>query len=134
MLKDVLSNLPWRRQQAIVYITTQQLRAIHLRSRREVTRARNHSHPRSLVEAVAPLQQDLTHLFSDVFSYSWVKPDVILCLEGCNEGGYTPLEKDAFRSAARGAGVRHIYLSSTRIDVDRAVAVFDEEGLQAAGA
>ena len=130
MLIELLSRLPWLRQQAIIYISPHQLRAVDIHSSREVVRARKHSHPRCLIVDVAPLQEELHKLFTELFPREWVKCDVILCLSGCNDGGYTAIEKRAFREAAHAAGAKLAYLSSSSVDLERAQAVFNNQSLQ----
>lgn len=124
-LLRLLSSFPPLRQQAIVSVTPTTLKAKNVRSLKESSIDRTGSHPRTLVGDWFVLVEDMETVLRNIFDRRWVRSDLLICLNGIDEGGYTEIERRAFREAAQAAGAKSIYLSEQGIPVRTAIQLFD---------
>ena len=90
---------------------------------------RQSKHPRSLVGNFNELEEDLKKAFLEVFPNSWVRSQVLVCMKGQDEGGYTQIEKRALREATYGAGAREVFISELPVTKEQAIRAFDGEDL-----
>lgn len=88
----------------------------NLITRKVSTIKRRSTHPRTLAGDYFHLEQDIKQVMQNLTVRKWVKPNVLICLEGLDEGGYTGIEKRCIKEAAIGAGAIDIYLAEQVID------------------
>jgi hypothetical protein len=112
-----------------VFLSESQIRCEDVDSDKVAFISRQSKHPRSLVGNFNELEEDLKRAFLEVFSRSWVQSQVLVCMKGQNEGGYTQIEKRALREAVYGAGAREVFISEMQITKEQAIRAFKGEDL-----
>lgn len=116
--------LGWFRQHGLFTLSASELRGENLDTGAQTSIAREAAHPRTLIARFEPLQAALAALRRELFPRGWTRPQVVLCLVGQAEGGYTEIETKALREAALGAGVRKLWITPRPLVASEARAFF----------
>ena len=125
MLIRLLSALPWFRQQAIIIVSETEIRAENVQSRVKAVAPRKASHPRTLIGDFLIVEQELIDILGKVFPRKWIKSDLLICMQGLSDGGYTNLEKRGFRELGYGVGAKNVFLAERQISSHMAIELFD---------
>ncbi|WNC72027.1 hypothetical protein RGQ13_18190 [Thalassotalea psychrophila] len=111
-----ISKLPMFKQAFQIKVSPHELTGENLITRKVLSIRRSSSHPRSLTGDFFELERDIKKVMQQLTVRRWVKANVLICLEGLDEGGYTNVEKRAFKEAVMGAGAMDVYLAEKAID------------------
>ncbi|QDP00965.1 rod shape-determining protein [Thalassotalea sp. PS06] len=112
----IISKIPMLKEAYQIKVSPTEIVGENLVNRKVSCVVRASTHPRTLTGDFFHLEQDMKQVMGELATRSWVKPDVLICLQGLSEGGYTNIEKKAFREAAFGAGAMDVYLAEQPID------------------
>lgn len=124
MLLQLLSSIPGLRQQAVVYVTETQIKAKNTNTGATATLPRRENHPRSLINDFALVEQEFIDVLGKIFPHKWIQSDLLICMIGKNDGGYTSIERRAFRDVGRGAGAKQVFLAEKEISPHMATDLF----------
>jgi len=124
MILQLLSRIPGLRQQAVVYVTERELRAKNTNTGATATLPRRENHPRSLISDFALVEQEVIDVLGKIFRHKWIRSDLLICLIGKDDGGYTSIEKRAFREVGLGAGAKQVFLAKKEISPHLATDLF----------
>ncbi|TLU67183.1 hypothetical protein FE810_02545 [Thalassotalea litorea] len=119
----LISKLPILKQAYQIKLSPYELTGENLITRKVLTIKRSSTHPRSLAGDFFDLEKDIKQVMQGLAFRSWVKPSVLICLEGLDEGGYTNIEKTGIKEATMGAGAMDVYLAEQPIDYSTAYEV-----------
>ena len=124
MLIQLLSRIPGLKQQGVVYVSDKHLKATNTNTKETATLARRDNHPRSLINDFGVVEQEFIDVLSQIFKHKWIRSDLLICLLGKNDGGYTSIEKRAFREVGYGAGAKNVFLAEKEISPHIAAELF----------
>ena len=120
VIHALLSSVPWLRQDALIVISPAEVRGENLESGSIASIARSVSHPRTLIGDFYALSNELKSVCSSILPRSWIAPNLLICLQGQDDGGYTNIELRAVREAAHMAGARNSWLSIKLVSASQA--------------
>jgi hypothetical protein len=124
MLMRLLSLIPFLRQQCVIYVSERQIRALDINNGSSEALAREERHPRTLTGNFNVLEREFRTVVGALFPRRWIKSDILICLSGKDEGGYTDIEKRVFRGAAFAAGAKGVVIATQEVGPGKAKEVF----------
>ena len=115
MLLQLISSLLGLQQQAVVYVTSTQLKATNTNTGKTATLSRRENHPRSLIGDFLVVEQEFIEILRQIFPHRWIRSDLLICLIGKDDGGFTSIERRAFREVGLGAGAKRVFLAEKEL-------------------
>ncbi|MDX1279652.1 hypothetical protein [Shewanella colwelliana] len=116
----LISKIPYFRQACVITFSPHQVIGENIRTGERCCFPRSSKHPRTLAGDFFSLEEELKKAISELVPRKWIKSKILICLDGLNEGGYTNIEKRAFREAGMGTGAMEVYLSDQIISHSQA--------------
>lgn len=116
----MLLKLMGLKNQGLLIISPMEFVLSDMNSDRNETKSRVSVHPRSIVGDFFKVETELKSLMKSVFSKHWLYTEVLICLEGLNEGDYTTIELRAVRELIYGAGGTSIDISERTLSITEA--------------
>lgn len=118
------------KHQGLLIISPDKFVLLDINSERQETLVRISRHPRSLIGNFLKVETEVRSLVKSIFSSAWAYTEIVVCLEGLNEGGYTEIEIRAARELLYSAGATKVYIAKCLIDVPQCNDVFSGNGDQ----
>nr|WP_321269662.1 hypothetical protein [uncultured Tolumonas sp.] len=124
----LLSNIPFIKQQCVVYLAQNEIKVTNLKTDKSITEVRSNSHPRTLISDPIAYQNQLSQIFKKLFPGFSIFSEIIVCLNGLNEGDYTALEQRSLVEFTKSAGiVRSVFLTTFDVMPETARKLFRGE-------
>lgn len=133
IIRALLSSIPQLKRACVITFTPKQVSGENLISADKCIFPRLTTHPRTLAGDFLLMEREVGKVFEELKLGKWLKPRVLVCLDGLNDGGYTGIEKRAFKEACYGAGALAVYLAEQPIAHSVAVRLLIDGRLEGNG-
>lgn len=127
MLKSIVKLFGYKNQ-AVIKITQDEIIVVDINSDLVEIQTRISKHPRSIIGNFFEVEKELKAIVAVVFPSKLKFQEVIICLNGQNEGGYTQIEIRAIQELAYGTGFDLVYVSESDLSNEEARAIFKKKG------
>ena len=108
---NLLYKIPAFRRGASIVYTENEVTAENVFTGKKYRLERKVKHPRTLASDFFQIESEIKEIISNLIPGRFIKPKILICLIGQSEGGYTNIERRAFKEAGYSAGAFEVYLA-----------------------
>lgn len=127
MFLTILKSIGFK-QQGLLILEPEKFILIDIKTSSKNEQTRISKHPRSIVGGFVEVETELKSLVRKVFPSKLKFTQIIICLNGLDDGGYTAIELRACRELVYGVGAHEVHVAKQLLSSFEAKEVFSGNG------